>query len=251
MLVAFRKFTEPLWIHVDRTILPFLKGCVACGFFCHLGVSVYEPDCVPTGAPRDAAESAATARARGIAFKIAKRGSDILFALALMPVMLTVAVALFCLNPFFNRGRLFYVQRRMGRDCQPFMALKFRTMTRSTEGERKPTAALERHRITPLGGILRRSRLDELPQIFNVLKGDMSLVGPRPMMPAQQALYPGQSYYELRPGITGSWQVSSRNECEFAARATYDDAYAREMSLAADARILAQTVGAVLRGTGC
>ena len=95
-----------------------------------------------------------------------------------------------------------------------------------------------------------RQRLDELPQLWNVLKGDMSLVGPRPMMSAQQALYPGHGYYRLRPGMTGSWQVSERNESSFAQRASYDDAYDQSVSFTGDVRIIAQTVGVVLKGTG-
>lgn len=194
-----------------------------------------------------------------------KRVLDLTLVVASLPFVLPV-LALIALIIRASGLSPFYRQERIGKDGRRFQMIKFRTMVDGAEHAlhrylaRNPEARVEwltkqklsqDPRITRLGRALRRTSLDELPQIFNVLKGDMSLVGPRPMMPAQQALYPGQSYYELRPGITGSWQVSSRNECEFAARATYDDAYAREMSLAADARILAQTVGAVLRGTGC
>jgi lipopolysaccharide/colanic/teichoic acid biosynthesis glycosyltransferase len=78
----------------------------------------------------------------------------------------------------------------------------------------------------------------------------MSLVGPRPMMPAQARLYPGEDYYALRPGLTGFWQISSRNETSFAARAGFDSAYARKLSLVTDVLVLLQTVRVVLRGTG-
>lgn len=105
-------------------------------------------------------------------------------------------------------------------------------------------------RITKIGRILRKTSIDELPQLFNVLSGDMSLVGPRPMMPCQQALYPGHGYYRLRPGLTGSWQVSERHTSTFAERATYDDDYDEKLSFATDVGILAKTVGVVLRGTG-
>ena len=80
--------------------------------------------------------------------------------------------------------------------------------------------------------------------------GDMSLIGPRPMMPEQQSLYPGRAYYKLRPGMTGSWQVSKRNESEFAGRAAYDDAYHAELSLWTDIKILVRTASVVVRGTG-
>jgi lipopolysaccharide/colanic/teichoic acid biosynthesis glycosyltransferase len=105
-------------------------------------------------------------------------------------------------------------------------------------------------RITRVGRLLRKSSLDELPQLWNVLIGDMSLVGPRPMMTSQQALYPGQAYYALRPGLTGYWQISERNESSFADRAGYDDRYERDVSLATDIRVLFATLRAVARGTG-
>ena len=105
-------------------------------------------------------------------------------------------------------------------------------------------------RITKFGRILRRTSADELPQLINVLTGDMSLVGPRPMMPSQQALYPGHAYYRLRPGLTGSWQVSERNASTFADRAKYDDSYEQDLSFGTDLGIIARTVGVVLRCTG-
>ena len=87
-------------------------------------------------------------------------------------------------------------------------------------------------RITAAGRLIRKTSLDELPQLWNVLIGDMSLVGPRPMMPQQAELYPGRDYYRLRPGLTGLWQISDRNATSFAARAAYDAEYSRQMSLA-------------------
>lgn len=105
-------------------------------------------------------------------------------------------------------------------------------------------------RITPIGEFLRRSSIDELPQIFNVLRGEMSIVGPRPMMPHQQALYPGRAYYALRPGLTGIWQVTARNESAFSFRAACDSFYERRLSFLMDLRIIVSTVFVVLRGTG-
>ena len=104
--------------------------------------------------------------------------------------------------------------------------------------------------MTRVGRLLRKSSFDELPQLWNVLKGDMSLVGPRPMMPEQTSLYPGRAYYQMRPGITGFWQVSERNQSTFAARAGHDTAYANRVSLVTDVSVLAATVSVVLRGTG-
>jgi lipopolysaccharide/colanic/teichoic acid biosynthesis glycosyltransferase len=105
-------------------------------------------------------------------------------------------------------------------------------------------------RITRIGRFLRRTSLDELPQLWNVLRGDMSLVGPRPMLPDQRALYPGQAYYRLRPGVTGPWQVSDRNRSAFADRARFDTAYEAEMSFGHDLGLIAATFGVVMRGTG-
>jgi lipopolysaccharide/colanic/teichoic acid biosynthesis glycosyltransferase len=105
-------------------------------------------------------------------------------------------------------------------------------------------------RITRFGGLLRKTSLDELPQLWNVFVGNMSLIGPRPMMVDQEGLYPGTAYYALRPGISGPWQVSKRNESSFAERAKYDTDYYLGLSFRGDLKILAQTVGVVLRSTG-
>jgi exopolysaccharide production protein ExoY len=105
-------------------------------------------------------------------------------------------------------------------------------------------------RITKVGKFLRKCSLDELPQLWNVLLGDMSLVGPRPMMINQQQMYPGMAYYALRPGITGYWQTAGRNRTTFEARAEFDDAYEAELSLMTDVKVLAATVAVVVNGTG-
>ncbi|KKC38905.1 sugar transferase [Devosia epidermidihirudinis] len=159
-----------------------------------------------------------------------------------------------------------YRQPRIGKNGRIFLLWKLRSMVPDAD------AALERYlasdaaaraewdrsqklrhdpRLTRIGATLRRYSLDELPQLWNVLMGDMSLVGPRPMMPSQRTLYPGTAYYDFRPGLTGLWQISARNDCSFADRASYDNLYAQEISLATDLRILACTVSVVLRGTGC
>jgi lipopolysaccharide/colanic/teichoic acid biosynthesis glycosyltransferase len=106
-------------------------------------------------------------------------------------------------------------------------------------------------RVTRFGQFLRKSSLDELPQLWNVLKGDMSLVGPRPMMQNQRTLYPGQAYFAMRPGITGLWQISDRNRTTFADRALYDTLYRQQLGFWTDLRIIFATLRVVLRGTGC
>jgi lipopolysaccharide/colanic/teichoic acid biosynthesis glycosyltransferase len=142
-----------------------------------------------------------------------KRVFDVVVSLALVPALVTTALALVVLNPFFNRGSLFFVQERMGKHCKPFRAIKFRTMVHVAEIVRSHDDPIEMDRITVLGKFLRNSRLDEVPQIINVLKGDMSLIGPRPdyYRHASYFLEHVAGYRErhmVRPGISGLAQVN-------------------------------------------
>ncbi len=147
-----------------------------------------------------------------VPYLVAKRLFDLLFSsVVLMPLLLFVASALLLLNPFLNPGPLLYRPERMGRGCVPFRLFKFRTMRRS-ESVRAPDDPVELDRVTPLGAVLRRSRFDELPQIFNVFRGEMSLIGPRPddLSHARAFLrtIPGyRQRYAIRPGISGLAQV--------------------------------------------
>ncbi len=177
-----------------------------------------------------------------------------------VPVMVVVTIAL-----LLSGQKPFYLQKRVGKGGELFTIFKFRTMVENAEDALKtylsenPDAAAEWEatqklkddpRITTVGRFLRKTSLDELPQLLNVLLGDMSLVGPRPMMPDQRSLYPGAAYYSMRPGITGAWQVSERNDSEFRSRADYDAKYHSELSFGTDMSILGRTVGVVVRGTG-
>lgn len=193
-----------------------------------------------------------------------KRALDIAFVLVTSPILLPLTMFL-ALMIRINGHSPFYVQRRVGREGKVFRMWKFRTMVHDAEVvlarfiEENPEARAEwdAHqklkndpRITLVGRFLRKTSLDELPQFWNVLIGDMSLVGPRPMMVDQISLYPGKSYYRMRPGITGLWQISDRNNCEFADRAKFDEDYERVISFGADVGIITRTIGVVLRGTG-
>ncbi|WP_245639290.1 sugar transferase [Rubellimicrobium mesophilum] len=184
----------------------------------------------------------------------------VLAAPIVLPVLLLLVLLIRCFD-----GPAFFVQDRLGKHGRTFQCWKLRTMVVNAERilERhlaeNPEARSEwethqklRHdpRITPIGRILRKSSLDELPQLWNVLRGDMSLVGPRPMLPEQLPLYPGTSYLQLRPGLTGSWQVGARHSSAFADRARYDDQYAAELSLWTDLQIILATTRVVARGTG-
>lgn len=194
----------------------------------------------------------------------AKRGFDITAVVISAPLTLTL-VGVLALLVRRDGGRAFYCQPRLGKNGRIFLLWKLRSMVPDADARlarhlsEDPAAAAEwakaqklRHdpRITGHGRWLRKYSLDELPQLWNVLIGDMSLVGPRPMFPEQQVLYPGSAYFDFRPGLTGLWQISKRNQCSFAERADFDDRYARTASFTGDLRILMQTVAVVLRGTG-
>lgn len=194
-----------------------------------------------------------------------KRVLDLLLVLLSLPVVLPI-IALCAAALWLEDGRPFYTQARLGRGGQRFRILKLRTMVRDADQllqhylENDP--ALRREwdetqklkndpRITPVGRVLRATSLDELPQLWNVAAGDMSLVGPRPMMPEQLPLYGDASaYFGLRPGITGLWQVSVRNEGSFACRAQADADYRRRLSLGRDLALIWRTGKVVLKGTG-
>ncbi len=187
-------------------------------------------------------------------------GAVLLAAPVIVPVVAVVALAV-----AVEGGTPFYFQPRVGRGGRTFRMWKFRSMVADADSKLEgflaanPAARAEWDstqklkndpRITRVGRFIRRSSIDELPQLWNVLKGDMSLVGPRPMMLSQRVLYPGSGYYRLRPGITGYWQTAGRNRTTFEARAEYDDTYFAELSLGCDLKLLARTVTTVLSCTG-
>lgn len=219
----------------------------------------------PVPANVDAVPVAALARRGGIYRHFLKRCLDVGVVLLAAPFVIPFMVVVAAIVASDGHSP-FYRQERVGRNGRRFTMWKFRTMVPGADDllqlhlDTDPAARKEWRekqklscdpRCTRIGRALRRSSLDELPQLINVLAGDMSLVGPRPMMPCQQSLYPGRAYYDLRPGITGFWQVSERNFSEFAERARYDDLYYTKLSLWTDIRVLFQTVAVVLRGTGC
>jgi lipopolysaccharide/colanic/teichoic acid biosynthesis glycosyltransferase len=194
-----------------------------------------------------------------------KRWLDVLLVLmAAVPVGIIMMIC--ALLVARDGGSPFYTQTRVGRFGKTFKMWKLRSMVVDADAAldehlaRNPAARLEWERnqklrndprITKVGQFLRKTSLDELPQLWNVLKGEMSLVGPRPMMVDQQALYPGSAYYALRPGLTGFWQVSARNESSFAERAQYDAEYLSKVTLAQDIAVMWKTVSVVTKGTGC
>jgi exopolysaccharide production protein ExoY len=196
--------------------------------------------------------------------RVFKRLVDVTVIAMAVPIVAPLVAGL-AIGVALKGGQPFYSQLRVGKGGRTFRMWKLRSMVTDADARMagylgaNPAAQAEWDatqklrndpRITPFGRFLRRSSLDELPQLWNVLTGDMSLVGPRPMMPVQQGLYPGDAYYLMRPGITGYWQTAGRNRTTFAARAAFDAAYEAHVTLRTDVQILARTVGVVLRGTG-
>ena len=205
-----------------------------------------------------------TAHRPGLYRNVGKRVFETLLVLVALPLVLPLTLILAL--PMLLRGEsALYSQRRVGMGGRTFVMWKLRSMVADADEQlarylRENPAAREewaRHqklrddpRITPYGRFLRKLSLDELPQLWNVLKGDMALIGPRPMMPHQRALYHGLAYYAMRPGVSGFWQVSERNEAEFVSRVYFDEKYDREVSLATDVSLILRTLRVVLRGTG-
>jgi lipopolysaccharide/colanic/teichoic acid biosynthesis glycosyltransferase len=193
------------------------------------------------------------------AYVVAKRAFDLGFiTVVLLPATLIVALALLILNPFFNPGRLFFAQKRMGRDCKPFRALKFRTMNTKEGRTRGPDDPVEWERITPLGRLLRLSRFDELPQIFNVYRGQMSLIGPRPDYFRHAHHYmraiPGyQARHRVRPGISGLAQIElgyAEGMDATRLKTSADLDYIRRASFLLDLWIFWRTIVTVVRMRG-
>lgn len=192
---------------------------------------------------------------------------DISISLAILvfiaPLLFVIALAIY----LQDGGPVVFAHRRVGRSGRHFYCLKFRSMAVDAEQRladllaNDPVAREEwardhklknDPRITKLGHFLRRSSLDELPQLFNVLRGDMSLVGPRPIVDAEVPKYGRrfQCYCAVKPGITGLWQVSGRNDVSYRSRVAMDCAYAKSKSVGFDLWILAATIPAVLLRRG-
>jgi lipopolysaccharide/colanic/teichoic acid biosynthesis glycosyltransferase len=195
-------------------------------------------------------------------YRLAKRALDVSVALVafavLIPLMLVVALAI----AGASRGAPLFRQRRVGRFGREFRMWKFRTMVSNAEQLRAELMARSREpdwlhldqdpRVTRVGRFLRRTSLDELPQLLNVLRGEMSLVGPRPLPPVEHAALPGWSLprLEVRPGLTGLWQVAGRTQLGFQDMLQLDCRYVREQSLRADLNILIRTIPAVVSARG-
>ena len=187
-------------------------------------------------------------------YKIIKRAADISGALLLLMLLSPLFLLIMLAIAVDSEGGVLFLQSRMGRNSRPFIIFKFRTMYPQAPSE-TPTGDLAdpAQHITPVGRFLRRTSLDELPQLFNILKGDMSFVGPRPVVLAERTLIDlrrQKGADQIRPGITGLAQVRGRDEVPILRKSGYDAYYARHMSLKLDIWILFQTLRCVFTGEG-
>lgn len=192
----------------------------------------------------------------------AKRVFDIVFCLAILLPVAVIGVLCALAVRLDTPGPVFYSQLRIGKDGRPFRMWKFRTMVRNAEELKASLAHLnvlpppdfkipDDPRVTRVGKLLRKTSLDELPQFVNVLKGDMSIVGPRP---AEDGMDTYRLWYaerlEVPPGITGIWQLEGRAAISFDERLRYDLEYIRNMSLWLDIQLILRTIGVIFKGTG-
>ena len=183
-----------------------------------------------------------------------------LLLVAFAPVLVAIAAAI----KFQGPGPIFYVSERIGRRGRPFLCFKFRSMLHDADRMKLQLVHNNERdgvlfkikgdpRITKLGAVLRKYSLDELPQLLNVLRGEMSLVGPRPPLRSEVQQYAVRHLKRLDvlPGITGLWQVNARHDASFARYIDLDIQYVNHWSLLMDFKILVRTAGVVVRGTGC
>jgi exopolysaccharide production protein ExoY len=178
-----------------------------------------------------------------------KRLFDIMLSGAGLIVLAPVFLVVACAVKLSDGGSVLFKQERAGRGLKPFLIYKFRTMVRDADRVGPSITSAHDDRITPVGAFLRHTKLDELPQLFNVLRGDMSLVGPRPVLPDELVARYGRyapAYLQARPGTTGMWQVNGRNSVGYRARIARDRYYARHWSLALDLLLILKTIPALL-----
>lgn len=208
----------------------------------------------------------------GISFEIkhkpVKRLFDIVFSLLVLvfgsPLFLLIALAI----KLFSKGEVFYTHERIGRGGRPFLCYKFRTMYANAEEQQRTLLANDQKlreewastrklkndpRVTPWGAFLRKTSLDEIPQFWNVLKGDLSVVGPRPVVYEEIVQYFGVKAGKIlsfRPGITCIWQVSGRSDIDYSKRIELDEKYIDNYSILLDLALIVKTVPSMIFSRG-
>lgn len=216
--------------------------------------------------PRRSSRSVSPVGKRSALSSAAERGLDLMFAIGLgivfSPVIVAAVIAL-----GLSEGPVLFCQSRLGRGGREFKVYKFRTMVPNASEVLKDVLAQNPDlraeweacfklkndpRVTPIGRFLRKTSLDELPQLWNIIKGDMSLVGPRPIEPFEIEKYGrfAKHYYAQRPGLTGLWQVSGRSDSSYERRVVLDAYYSKHRSLRMNLGIILKTVRVVLKGSG-
>lgn len=200
-------------------------------------------------------------------YRILKPLLDLLIVLLILPIALPIGLLVAFFIRITSRGQVLYRHRRIGRFQEPLYVWKFRTMYENSEhlleehlnantGAREEWERTQKLRIdprvTPLGRLLRKTSLDEIPQLLNVLAGDMSIVGPRPIVEEERSKYGEhfRTYTHAVPGITGLWQVSGRCELDYSQRVLMDVRYVEEWTLRMEIKILLKTIGVILSSKG-
>jgi exopolysaccharide biosynthesis polyprenyl glycosylphosphotransferase len=194
---------------------------------------------------------------------ILKRVVDIALSLVALTAVFPLMVAIACFIRMTSEGPIFFVSERIGKRGRVFPCFKFRTMVKDAEKLKKNLTAMNERdgilfkvsndpRVTRLGRFLRKYSLDELPQFFNVLRGEMSIVGPRPPIASEVEKYDLEHFrrLEVLPGLTGLWQIQARQDASFAKYIALDTAYVENWSFWLDLKILVRTAEVVVRGTG-
>ncbi len=198
---------------------------------------------------------------------ISKRSFDILIAFLALIALSPLFLLIMALVKLSDGGSIFYGHRRIGHNGQTFKCLKFRTMMENGDRvlqeffkanpaayeEWRTTRKLQDDpRVTVVGSVLRKLSLDELPQLLNIIRGEMSIVGPRPVVEDELELYDSAAVFYLRsrPGLTGLWQISGRNDVSYATRVAFDTHYVQNWSLLADLVIVFKTIPAVCLSRG-
>ena len=207
--------------------------------------------------------SRTSSSARSTANERIKRAFDLVVATLLLVAALPLLALAALLVKVTSQGPAFFIQMRPGRGGRHFPCLKLRTMWVASEQALQHSPDLSRQlqtrgkierdpRVTPIGSVIRKLSIDELPQLINVIRGEMSLVGPRPVLPAQLELYgnAAELLLSVRPGLTGLWQVSGRSNLSFEARIELDKLYVEHRSLWLDVKLLLRTVKVVLTREG-
>lgn len=179
-----------------------------------------------------------------------KRIIDVIVSVPVLITLSPLFLIIFMLLLFQNKGKIFFIHTRPGKDEKPFNLIKFKTMNdkKDSQGNLLPDS----ERLTTVGKFLRKYSLDELPQLFNILKGDMSLVGPRPLLFKYIPLYNAEQRrrHEVRPGLTGWAQVNGRNSISWQEKFKYDIYYVDNISFILDIKILFMTIMKVIKSEG-